>query len=285
MLGKKNIITNESRLERLMAEMKNDGPDKFHVLADFDRTLTYAFVNGEEVPSIISVLRSEGYLTSTYPEQAQELFNKYHPIEINREITAQEKKQAMREWWSKHFELLIKSGLSQEDVKKAVTSQKLRLRLGAHQLFNYLHSKSIPLVIMSSSGLGVESISYYLENQNLLTDNIHIISNQFIWNDQGQAVSVKEPIIHSLNKDETSIHDFPACEQIKERKNVLLLGDNPEDTGMIEGFTYENLITIGFLNKNIDENLELYKKTYNIVISGDGDLEFVNELLSLMFGQ
>jgi len=278
------IISDEDSFNRIKKKIQKQGPDKFHVLADFDRTLTKAYVNGEEVPSIISVLRSEGYLTPDYPAQAQALFDQYHQIEIDPLIPEAEKKSAMQEWWTKHFELLIQSGLSRQDIEQAVKSQKLQLRAGAAELLAYLHKKNIPLVIMSSSGLGVESISYYLKNQNLLTDNIQIISNQFIWDESGRAITVKEPIIHTLNKAETMVRDFPFYRQIKERTNVLLLGDSPEDIGMIEGFAYDNLIKIGFLNKNIEQNLELYRNKYDVVITGDSEMTFVFNLLKELFG-
>ena len=53
---------------------------------------------------------------------------------------------------------------------------------------------------------------------------------------------------------------------------------------MIEGFPYDNLIKIGFLNENVEENLESYKKSYDVVILGDGDFGFVNELIVEIVG-
>ena len=259
------------------------GAEKFHVLSDFDRTLTKMFVAGEEVPSIISVLRSEGYLTPDYPDKAKELFNYYHAIEIDPQVPDKEKKVAMRQWWSKHFDLLIASGLRKKDIEQAVTSQKLQLRSGVSQFFEFLKERDIPLVIMSSSGLGVESISLYLKRQNLLSENILIVSNEFIWDDAGRAIAVKEPIIHAFNKEETILGDFPFYDKVRERKNVLLLGDGPDDVEMIAGFNYENLIKVGFLNKNIEENMELYREKFDVVITGDGDFDFINYLLRGLF--
>jgi 5'-nucleotidase len=80
-------------------------------------------------------------------------------------------------------------------------------------------------VILSASGLGYESVYYCLEAENLLSENIDIISNAFIRNKQGQAIGVREPIIHSFNKDETVVKKFPIYEEIKDRKNIVLLGD------------------------------------------------------------
>jgi 5'-nucleotidase len=76
------------------------------------------------------------------------------------------------------------------------------------------------------------------------------------------------------------IKDYPAVfEIVKNRKNVLLLGDGLGDIGMIMGFNYDNLIKIGFLNEEVEKCLEEYKNNYDIVILNDSDMNFVNELL------
>ena len=113
----------------------------------------------------------------------------------------------------------------------------------------------------------------------LFSENIHIISNEFEWDSDGRAVKVKEPIIYGMNKDETMIRDFPAYDVVKNRKNVILLGDNPEDIGMIKGFDYDNLLKIGFLNDNVEKNLDLYKDRFDVVIANDGSMDFVSSIL------
>lgn len=273
------VISNLEKLENLKNKISQAGPEKLHVLADFDRTLTKAFVNGEEIPSLISVLRDCNYLTPDYSPKAKALFEKYHKIEIEATIPLEEKKKAMEEWWKAHFELLVKSGLNKNDLKKVVDSERVKFREGAGEFIDLAHKFSIPLIIMSSSGLGGDVIEMYLEGQKKLYDNIYIISNSFEWDSQGKAVTVKEPIIHSMNKDTTLIENFPVFERIKNRKNVLLLGDNIEDIGMVEGFDYENLIKVGFLNKKVEENLDAYKNNFDVVILNDSDMFFVNHLL------
>ena len=46
------------------------GHEKFHVLADFDRTLTKCFNGGEKASSLISHLRNGKYLSTSYVEKA-----------------------------------------------------------------------------------------------------------------------------------------------------------------------------------------------------------------------
>jgi len=278
------VIPRPSDLEKLKEEFKKGGAKKLHILSDFERTLTYAFVGGERVPSLISVLRSSSeYLGDDYVQKAQALSEKYHPIEIDSKIPAKEKKKAMEEWWLSHFDLLIKTGLNKKHLKMVAESGKMKLREGIGDLFDLLKKHEIPLVIMSASGLGGDVISMFLEKEDKLSSNIYIISNSFLWDEQGNAIGVKKPIINSLNKDETVVRDFPLIyEKVKGRRNVLLLGDNLEDVEMIKGFDYDNLIKIGFLNEAVNENLEPYKKTYDILILNDSSVEYIQTLLKEM---
>ena len=73
--------------------------------------------------------------------------------------------------------------------------------------------------------------------------------------------------------------DFLVFDVVKDRKNVLLLGDNLGDVGMVEGFEYDNLIKIGFLVENVEENLESYKANYNVIILNDSSMNYINKLL------
>lgn len=276
-------ISRPEDLDQIIKIISDAGTDNFHVLADFDRTLIKASVDGKEVPSMLSVLRDEGYLTSDYPGKAKTLFSKYHAIEIDPNIPKEEKKKAMLEWWTKHFELLIKSGLNKKDIEKAVISPRLQLRKGAKEFFGFLYERNIPLIIMSSSGLGGEAIRIFLEKEGCFYQNISVISNSFEWNKKGEATAVKEPIIYGMNKDETMLQNFPVFEKVKNRRNVLLIGDSLDDVGMVEGFKYDNLIKIGFLNSNIEESLEKYKEVFDVVITNDGDLDFIINLLKELF--
>jgi len=279
------VIPDAEKFKKLEQAISRGGVEKLHVLTDFDRTLTTAFVDGKSIPSLISILRDGNYLTPDYAVKAHELYDKYHPIEIDSEIPLGEKKKAMRDWWTEHFDLLIKCDLNKKDIESAINSGKVKFREGFGEFEEFLQKNNIPLVIMSSSGLGYDAISIYMEKEKSLSDNVYIISNAFEWDKKGNAVGVKQPIIHTLNKYETSVEDFPVFEKIKDRKNVLLLGDSLDDVGMVEGFDYENLIKIGFLNEKAEENLEHYKRNFDAVILNDSSLDFVNETLKEVFNK
>ena len=254
------------------------GVGKFHVLADFDLTLTKANIDGIKTQSIMKYLRNGNYLTSDYAKKANELFDRYHPYEIDSRISHEEKMAKMKEWWTTHFKLLIDSGLDKKTLDRFVQDVKLEFREGTKEFLEFLDKHNIPLMIISSSGLG-SVIPMYLKREGMLYDNISVVANLFEFNEKGIVTKVKEPIIHSFNKSEVTLNHLPIYRELLKRKNVLLLGDSLGDLGMIEGFDYENLLTIGFLNENVENNLETYKKKFDVVIPNDGSFEFVNDFV------
>ncbi len=272
------IIGKREEFEEKKKKILEAGADKFHVLADFDRTLTRCFIGKEKSPPPMMVLRNGKYLTSDYVKKSTALFDKYHPIEIASNVHYEEKVKKMREWWETHFKLLIDTGLNKNTLKRFVKDVKLEFREGTKEFLYFLNKKNIPLVIISSSGLG-SVIPMYLEKEGLMYENISVVANLFEFNNKGIVRKVKEPIIHVLNKSEVSLKNLPIYGELEKRKNVMLLGDQLGDLGMVKGFNYDNLISIGFLNENIKENLEIYKKNFDVVIPNDGSFDFINEFL------
>ena len=244
------IIVDEKDFGIKKKRISEGGKRKLHVFTDFDRTLTKAFVDGEETPSIISELRKGDYISKEYVIKAQELADTYRLIEFNPHISLEEKKKPMHEWWSKHFELLIESGLNKKHIKQIIDNGKIQFREDATGFLDLLYKNNIPLVIISSSGLGEDSISMFLYKEGRMYPNIYIVSNKYIWDEDGNAIGIKKPIIHVMNKNETVLKDYSFFSKIKDRKNVLLLGDSLGDVEMIHGFDYDNLLKIGFLNEN-----------------------------------
>jgi len=272
------LIVNPKDLEKKKKIFSEQGKDKIHVLTDFDRTLTKAYVKGNYVPSIISILRDHHYISKDYSEKAKALFNKYHPIEMNLKIPTKIKKKKMNEWWTKHFKLLIESGLNKSHLERIVREGNIKFREGALEFVDVLHKYNIPLVIISSSGVG-NTIPMLFEKEKRLYSNIYIITNIYSWDRKGNAIEVKKPIIHAMNKEEIAIKNYPVFKKIKDRKNILLLGDSIDDLNMIKGAKYDNVIKIGFLNSNVKENLKDYKKNFDVLILKDSNMSYINKLM------
>lgn len=280
MVGKEIVIVDEKALGKKVIGFKRKGSSGIHILADFDRTLTYGLDKDgrNRTPTVVSQLRSdEKYLGRAYKEEAERLFDLYHPIEINPNIPLDEKRQKMHEWWSKHFDWIAKNGLTKKIIEQVVKERPLRFRKGALEFMEMLNEHEIPLVIMSAAP--GDMLAEYLEQNGLMFPNVYIISNRYKFNSQGKAIAIQEPIIHTFNKTEVSLEEYPIYSHIRNRRNVLLLGDSVGDIGMVEGFPYSHLIKIGFLNEEVEQSLPSFKKSYDVVLLGDQDFGYVNSLL------
>ncbi len=273
------IIADQKKLDLEMERIVQDGMSNLRIISDFDRTLTKAFVNGKSRSSLLSILRDEKYLTPDYPAKAQALFEYYHKIEIDPNIDLEKKKDLMLERRTKHFQLLIQSWLSKQDIQRAIQSENIEFREWVLWLFDLLNEYNIPLVIFSASWLWYDGIYRYLKKFNKLYDNIHIASNTFQRDRDGYALDIQKPIIHSFNKDAHTLFNLPFYKEIKDRKNVVLLWDTIWDSHMIDWFEHKNLIKIWFLNDKVAQNLEEYKKSYDIIIVDDWSLNYVNRLI------
>lgn len=257
-----------------------DGASKLHIITDFDRTLTQAFVDGEYKSSLISVLYTEWYLSDHYQKTAQWYFDHYHPIEIDESIPLAERRAAMTERWVRHKQLLISEWLTRQHIYDAMQTHGVVLRSGAKEFFHLCAEKNIPVVIFSASGLGVIAIKKFLEKDNLLTSNVHIISNDFVRDDQGRAIDFQKPIIHSLNKGETILHEYDFADQLVNRPNIILMGDSIGDAAMANGSEYDHLLKIWFLNKDVEQKRKLYQEHFDVIIENDGDMDIVNEIIA-----
>ncbi|HLD21585.1 MAG TPA: hypothetical protein VJB65_01680 [Patescibacteria group bacterium] len=283
----KNIISiqKQNQLQQKLQTMIQDGASKLHIITDFDGTLTKPYLHGKPTPSLISLLRDGEYLTPAYRKRAHELYEQYHAIEKDPNVPRGTKKKLMEEWWRKHCELLIKEGLTLTDLRSIAESRSLEFRNNLLHTLDLLHEYSIPLVIMSSSGVG-DAISLMLGEADHLYDNMYIITNSFEWDINGKAIYIQEPLIYSLNKDETLLQSYPTIySAIKDRTNVILLGDNIEDRGMIEGFPYKNLITIGFLPHEYKKYQKQFEKKFDVLLSADASMDYVYSLIQQIISE
>lgn len=274
------VIPNQELLRRVKAKIKEKGAAWLHVLADFDRTLTYWAINWVKTPSIISLLRDGKHLSEEYAAQAHALYNKYAPFETDTSISLEERKKLMKEWRETHNKLLIESGLSISDMEDIVKTGHLKFREGIAEFLDLLHAHNVPLVILSASGCG-DAIQMFFAQAWRDYPNIHYVTNQFDWDSSGRAVSTKWAVIHSLNKDETVLEEIPQVyAAVRDRKNVILLWDSLWDLWMITGFDYDNLIKIWFLNFDYSTAELSYLQNFDVVLEWDKDFHYVGQLMT-----
>jgi HAD superfamily hydrolase (TIGR01544 family) len=273
----KIVVSNEENFEKLKQRIKEQGTDNILIVADFNKTLTHAFVDGKKVSTSFANIRDNNYLGEEYINKAKKYFEKYHPIEVSRDISFEEKDKAMQEWWRKHFEILIEYGITNKVFLEIIEKGKVKLRKGVKDFFKWCKEKNIPFVIISS-GLG-DFIPEMLKKEEIFFDNVYIYANMFRFDSEGNAIGIGERIIHTANKKITNVGKIEFYSEVKDKKNLVLLGDDLTDLRMSESFDYDNIIKIGFLNEKVDIDLSLYKENFDILILNDGDFQPVSDLI------
>jgi len=270
----------KNKIERLY----NSNPNLIQVISDFDGTLTYIKdkKSNEVIPAIISVLYNKWYLSEEYSKKAKELENIYIPIEKDENIPLETRKLKMDEWRRKHKKLLVESGLSKGHIDDVVDSGIIQLRYGCDKFFEILNNANIPITIFSASWLWTYAISSYLEKNNINYSNIHFVSNEFIWDENWNAVSWKEPFITSLNKDETLISSdtYPELyEKVKNRKIILLLWNSIWDAVMAKDEDNDLVLRIWFLEDKNSNKFKKFKELFDILLIWDW---WMGELINIL---
>ncbi|KAJ8019985.1 Cytosolic 5'-nucleotidase 3A [Holothuria leucospilota] len=280
---KSNVhIRDSDRVEELVTQLIKGGKDMLQVVSDFDKTMSRHSYNGKRVPSCHGVLDNSEFLPESYRTEAWKLRNKYYPIEMSATVKLEEKYQAMVEWWSTAHGLLVNCDLTQSKVAQIVAKSEIRLRDGVNQTLELLHQNNVPLLIFSA-GVG-DILKEAIRQKAFLYENIFVISNFMDFNTEGKLVGFKGELIHTFNKHEVAVHHPEVFEKNKSRKNIILLGDTLGDLTMVDGMPYkENVLTIGFLNDHISENLEEYKRRYDIVLVDEGSFDLVKTILHKIF--
>jgi 5'-nucleotidase len=270
----KLLTKNPENFQRLFREITADGPDKLHLVLDYDGTVTYEWDReGNPRPSLIATLRSGNYLSEEYSEEAHALANHYKPIEKDPAVEPAVKKALMQEWWEKHYALLIKHRLNRSDIHKAMQGAHVKIRNGMAEIVQMAAGAKVPVIIMSANGLGSESIHWHLEHNNLLTPNIHIVSNELEWDQDGYMTGYRQPIIHSMNKDETVVSHLPVAKDLAGRTNIIQMGDSLTDIHMATGLDAERVLSIGFYNGKTPEKLPYFQELFDAVLTDDSDAE------------
>ncbi|KAF3505722.1 hypothetical protein F2Q69_00001881 [Brassica cretica] len=294
-LSANTVIDHPRALTDKTTLIRDAGPSKFQVIADFDGTLTRYRVNGVRGQSIIHGILQQG--NADYDAKREALYEHYHPLEFSPLIPLEEKTKLMEEWWSKTHDLLIEGGLTFDAIKDSVANSSIAFRDGVAELFEFLEEKEIPVLIFSA---GLADVIEEVLRQKLhrTFKNVKIVSNRMVFDDDGRLVSFKGKLIHVLNKNEHALdmaaplHDQLGVDNggegeenayVKQRINVLLLGDHMGDLRMSDGLNYESRISIGFLNDNVEKSLEGYRKAFDIVYLNDAPMWGALEIASQLF--
>ncbi|XP_060576151.1 cytosolic 5'-nucleotidase 3-like isoform X2 [Ruditapes philippinarum] len=277
-LNRSNVhMRDKEYVMKVIMKMVNDGPDKLQVCSDFDETIT-----NYKGPGTFNVLE-EGGLPEDYKEKATKIKDKYLPIEMDPNLSIEEKIPHMIEWWTQGHDLLVKYALSKEMLHNMVANSTARLRDGCGEFFEKLHKFHIPLLIFSA-GVG-DIIREIISQHSTFYDNMHLVSNELDFDENGRMIGFKGEMIHVFNKNENAVHESDYFSNLSHCTNIILMGDSIGDLQMANGAeNVEAKLTVGFLNTRVADSLELFKSKYDVVICEDESLDIPNAIVNKIIG-
>lgn len=270
-------IADEDEFHRKLSSFITGGIENLHIISDFDRTLTNPVVDGKRVPSALALIRMGNYLSENYSKKAEELFKKFHPIEIDKNISPELKNEMMEKWWNSQLSLAIEERMNKKVVKRVVEDNLNILRKKASHLFDISYYHNVPFLIFSA-GVG-DIIENFLKEKNKYYKSIYVHSNFYKYGFGGLVKGYKSNIIHTFNKKASTFQNKHYFSKIENKKNVILMGDSIGDVTMAEGIDFSNILKIGFLNEKINENLDEYKNKFDVVLVDTDSMDFAHRVV------
>ena len=106
------------------------------------------------------------------------------------------------------------------------------------------------------------------------------MSNFIKFDKNGTMEKFKENLIHSLNKSMRGNLPREIEEELESKIYRLLIGDAIEDKKMVPKEQWEKTISVGFCNENINNNLEEYRRNFDITLTNyDANFENIRGLV------
>lgn len=154
-------ISNKSNLKAKIQAIQNDGSSNLMILADFDQTISSFYVpdklkefrnqrltqvHGIDEASMakddgpinaeatIKVMLECDRITQDGIDETRQLFKKYRPIEIDPNLSVEEKQRHMADWWTENLKLFSSLHLTDSDFRSMVSKSKMACRHGIVEL-------------------------------------------------------------------------------------------------------------------------------------------------------
>ncbi|XP_041104255.1 cytosolic 5'-nucleotidase 3A [Polyodon spathula] len=271
-------IKDPERVEEIICGLIKGGAAKLQIITDFDMTLSKFANNGKRCPTCHNIIDNCKRVTEECRKKLLQLKDTYYPIEIDPNLTVEEKFPFMVEWYFKSHTLLIEQGLQKDKLPEIVRESDACLREGYEHFFDKLQEHNVPLFIFSA-GLG-DVLEEIIRQAGVYHPNVKVVSNFMEFDEHGVLKGFKGELIHVYNKHDGALKNTEYFKQLKDNCNIILLGDSLGDLNMADGVpNVENILKIGFLNDKVEERLEKYLDSYEIVLVKDETLEVPNSIL------
>lgn len=246
--------------------------DNFYVILDFDETITTS-----DSLNSWSILENTNFINPDLKKESSKLVEKYYPIELDFTLDDASKSIYLEEWYYKNMDLLYKYQLTNDILVNCVKYSNNKFRNGFKSFLNTLYDKNIPVIILSA-GIG-NVIVELLKLNNCFYNNIYIISNFIKFDNTMTMLPFNDKIIHTSNKD-INLLPINVANKIKDKNYILLFGNLIEDLNMVNKEDLSKTISFGFLEKNVDMNINRYRNSYDVVLTDNSSFDDVEGILS-----
>lgn len=274
-------IRDSEAVEKKLNALISGGVDKFQVFSDFDFTISRLWLDdASKGPSSHGVV--ERALPTEFAVKCKNIFNTYYPEEINPNLSIEEKTPKMIEWWTAtHSTLVASSFVSKDTLGDICGHSGIVVRDGFDAFAKALVDDKVPLLVFSAGIADV--LEGVLDALGLAHPNQTVIGNRMQFDSKGRLIGFQEPLIHVFNKNDALKQHLDYFESQKSRANAILMGDSLGDLRMVEGVdSVTNCLTIGFLNTKVEEMMETYMDSYDIVLVDDRTMDLANKILRLV---
>lgn len=257
-----NNITNINKLKN----------NNFYVVSDFDQTISTHNSN-----TTFSLFAKSGLYPSEYLNDVTKLYNYYRPLELNPNLSYEDKKNLSLKWHMASYKLMLKYKLKESDIDYIIdNNEAIILREGSIDFIRFLHNNNIPLIICSA---GISNfIMKILEKHNCYTSNIYIHSN--ILKFKNNIIYDDNPYpIHSMVKNEIKLPDTFTNKLIN-RDYAIVIGDQLHDINMANYLPKKETISFAFLESNVKENHKLFINNYDVVLTDNESFKPIQKILA-----
>nr|XP_044991474.1 cytosolic 5'-nucleotidase 3A isoform X3 [Jaculus jaculus] len=279
-------IKNPTRVEEIICGLIKGGATKLQIITDFDMTLSRFSYNGKRCPTCHNIIDNCKLVTDECRKKLLQLKEQYYAIEVDPDLTVEEKYPYMVEWYTKSHGLLIEQAIPKAKLREIVEESDVMLnwlvppsyREGYEDFFDKLQQHSIPVFIFSA-GIG-DVLEEVIRQAGVYHSNVKVVSNFMDFDENGVLKGFKGELIHVFNKHDGALKNTDYFSQLKDNSNIILLGDSQGDLQMADGVAnVEHILKIGYLNDRVDELLEKYMDSYDIVLVKEESLEVANSIL------
>lgn len=262
--------------EKKIKELKQKiNKDNICVFMDYDKTIT-----SSESQDSWDASANKEVMGENLKKDMDKYYKKYGFIEFDYHIDKDKREKYIIEWYDKCMDLYYQYGLTKEKLQDSIDNSKLILRKGAKDFLFKLYENNVPVIIFSA-GIG-NVIEQFLKNEECYYNNITIIGNFIKFDENGDMIKFSDDMIHSLNKNIDKLSDYKLKEKIEEKEYRIVIGDLVEDINMMGEYPEHKSLKIGFLNKNITKNLEVYRKNFDIVLTEENNFYDIEKYINII---